>query len=193
MYTKTIILVRHGQYIAKNEIEVERLTELGRQQAWLAGERLKENAHIDRIVHSTMPRAIETAQIIKDQLGFLGSFESTDDIRECVPGFPKNLRKKFGLTDEAGLKKGEAHAEKAFKKYFKTPKKNSLEVFVCHGNMIRYFVLRTLAFDTLAWRNMDIQQGAISVIELRSKGTEKKILISHNDVGHIPKAKRTFL
>ena len=193
MFTKTIILVRHGQYIAKDEIEIERLTELGRQQAWLAGERLKENAHIDRIIYSTMPRAIETAQIIKEQLGFLGSFESTDDIRECVPGFPKKLRKKFGFTDEMGLKKGETHAEKAFKKYFRFPKKNSLEVLVCHGNLIRYLVCRILEIDSLIWRNMDIQQGAISVIELRSVGSQKKVLISHNDVGHIPKEKRTFL
>lgn len=194
MAQKTIILVRHGQYIPKSETELERLTTLGRDQARLVGKRLKENKKIHRIYHSSMPRAIETAGIIKKQLGYKGHFESCEHLRECVPGFPKNQRKKYGFTDEKKLKKDKLQADRAFKKYFKLPRSGeTIEVLVCHGNIIRYLICRLLEIETLAWRQMDIQQCAMSVIELKSKGFNKKMLISHNDVGHIPKAKRTFV
>lgn len=192
MPTKTIILVRHGQYQPASEKNQEHLTSLGRQQAKFVANRLKENK-IDRIVHSTMPRAIETADIIKKLLKFKRPFLSCDSLRECVPGFPKNLQKKFGYTDNKKLKTHKAQADKAFAKYFKPSKKDTTEVLVCHGNIIRYLVCRVLEIDTLKWRQMDILQCAITVIEVKNKGTQRKLLLSHNDVGHIPKSKRTFL
>ncbi|MNS79085.1 phosphoglycerate mutase [compost metagenome] len=192
MAKRTIVLVRHGQYHPAKENELERLTTLGRKQASLVAKRLKENK-IDRIVHSTMPRAAETAAIIKQQLGFGRNFETCDQLRECTPGFPKHLRKKHGYTDVKKLNTAKAQMEKAFKKYFKTPRKDSLEVLVCHGNVIRYLVCRALGIDTLKWRELDILQCGISVIEVNSKGSLRMILRSHNDVGHIPKALRTFL
>lgn len=192
MATKTIILVRHGQYHPAKDIEVERLTALGRRQALLVGKRLRENK-IDRIVHSSMPRAIETAAIIQKALARKGKSEQCDQLRECVPGFPKHLRKKFGHTDEKKLKLNKKTLDRAFKKYFTAPKKDSVEILVCHGNVIRYLVCKALDIDTFTWLKLDIQQCGISVIELKSKGHNPIALISHNDVGHIPKHQRTFL
>lgn len=192
MAKKTIILVRHGQYHRAGDKELEQLTKLGRKQAKYTAKRLRE-VKINRIVHSTMPRAIETATIIKKELGYRKTFESCKNLCECVPGFPKNLRKKYGYTDEKALTSHKAQADRAFKKYFRSPKKNSVEVLVCHGNIIRYLICRTLEIDTLNWRKLDIQQCGISIIELRSSGSNRKALVSHNDVGHIPKKERTFL
>jgi serine/threonine-protein phosphatase PGAM5 len=192
MATRTIILVRHGQYHHATDKELERLTTLGRKQAKLVGKRLKENK-IDRMVVSTMPRAQETAQIIRSEIGYRKAFESCDTLRECTPGFPKHLRKKAGYTDTKKLAKAQAQLNKAFAKYFKAPRKDTLEVIVCHGNVIRYLVCKVLGIDPLVWRQMDIKQCAISVVEVRSKGTNRKLLVSHNDMGHIPKHQRTFL
>jgi serine/threonine-protein phosphatase PGAM5 len=164
---------------------------LGRKQAGYTGKRLRENI-VDRIVHSTMPRAAETAAIIKKGLSYRGPFQACDELRECVPDFPKALRKKYGYTDVKKLARDKAQAERAFKKYFKPSSKDSVEILVCHGNIIRYLICRLMGVDTLTWRLMDIQQCGISVVELRSKGTDRKVLISHNDVGHIPKHERTF-
>lgn len=189
---KTLILVRHGQYHSKSEKTLEKLTTLGRKQAKLAGKRLREHK-IDRIVHSTMPRAKETAEIIKKTLGYRKKMESCDSLRECVPGFPKNLRKKYGHTDEQKLKSHKAQADRAFKKYFTVPRKDSVEVLVCHGNIIRYLVCKVMELEGHQWMNMDIQQCGMSVVVLRSKGDHRKIVISHNDVGHIPKHQRTFI
>ena len=191
MAKKTILLVRHGQYLSASAKSPEKLTALGRRQAKLVGQRLKE-VKINTITYSTMPRAIETATLIKKELKYSGQFKSCDLVRECVPGFPKKLRKKYGFTDEKKLIQNEKQVARAFRKHFKVPTKNSVEVIVCHGNVIRYLVCRSLGIDTLNWRLMDIQQCGISIIEVRSKDPQR-VLISHNDIGHIPKKDRTFL
>ena len=192
MAKKIIILVRHGQFHKATDKQLECLTTLGRKQAQYAGKRLRE-IKISKIIHSTMPRAVETATIIKKVLGFKKSFTACESLCECVPGFPKKLRKKHGFTDAKKIKKDIAQAEQAYKKYFSKPRKNSVEVLVCHGNVIRYLVSRVLEVDPLIWRKLDIQQCGISVVELRSAGTNPKVVLSHNDVGHIPFKERTFL
>jgi serine/threonine-protein phosphatase PGAM5 len=192
MGTKILILVRHGQYHRAEGTKLERLTTLGRKQAKLVGRRLRENK-IHRIVSSTMPRAEETARIIKKELGHRTSIVLTDDVRECVPGFPKALRKKFGFTDIKKMTKDKAVLDKAFKKHFKPTAKDSVEILVCHGNVIRYLVAKAMDAHPEAWVKMDIQQCGISVVELKSKGTHKMQVISHNDIGHIPKKHRTFI
>jgi serine/threonine-protein phosphatase PGAM5 len=192
MGKKTIILVRHGQYLPAGEGKPERLTALGRWQAKRAGRRLREYK-ISRIVHSSMPRACETAAIIKEELKFRGSFQSCEKLRECIPGFPVSMRKKDGPTATKNLKKQIAQAEAAFKKYFKPSRKDSVEVLVCHGNIIRYLVCRVLGVPTLNWVKMDIQQCSISIVILRAKRAHRQMLLGFNDVGHIPKSKRTHL
>ena len=64
--TRTLILIRHGQYEHWQDDSGKRiLTELGREQARLTGERLKEMGEKYTTIHcSTMPRATETANII---------------------------------------------------------------------------------------------------------------------------------
>lgn len=193
MGTKTLILVRHGQYIQASSSEKERLTKLGRLQAKYAGKRLAERPKIHRIIHSTMPRACETAAIIKKELKYRGSFLQESNLQECVPGYPLKWRKKKGYTDNKKLKKAKQQADAAFKKYFKSSRQDSLDVLVCHGNIIRYLICKTLGIDTDKWCLMDIKQCSISIVEIRSRGDRRKVVMSHNDVGHIPYSQRTFL
>ena len=192
MATRTIILIRHGQYSAAKDDSPEALTPLGKQQAKYAGKRLLDYPKIDKFIVSTMPRALETCEILTRHCSYRGIIERTDLLRECVPGFPKKLRKKYGFTDTARLHRDQRTLDKAFKKYFTIPKQDSVLVLVCHGNVIRYLIAKFLEVDTLTWRQMDITQCGISVVQIRNKGDHKKMLISHNDVGHIPAAKRTF-
>lgn len=65
-----IILIRHGQYQLTGATDKERiLTELGRHQAKLTGQRLADlNFSINEVVISTMARAQETGNIILDHL-----------------------------------------------------------------------------------------------------------------------------
>lgn len=87
--TRHIILIRHGQYNLKGSVDSERiLTELGRQQAKLTGQRLADlKIPIDTVVISTMTRAQETGKLILDQLPIKESVEVRHDslIEEGAP------------------------------------------------------------------------------------------------------------
>ena len=72
--SRHLILIRHGQYDYSGPTDLEhKLTELGRQQADLTGQRLKElelvaGAKYTVLHQSTMTRSMETAAIIKNHL-----------------------------------------------------------------------------------------------------------------------------
>lgn len=185
---KTLILLRHGQYIGGDK---ERLTALGRRQARLAGRRLQD-FKIDSVVVSTMPRAQETARIALKNLkqGF-ESFESTDLLRECIPGFPEKLRIEKKLKKSV-LNKQKKVLDEGYKKYFTFSKTETTQLIVCHGNVMRYLVCKALGIPTLKWVRLDIKQCGLTIITLNSK-TKEISLIAHNDVGHIPVQYQTFI
>lgn len=87
--TRHLILIRHGQYNLDGATDLERkLTELGRAQAKLTGERLRDlKIPIDDVVVSTMTRAQETAQLVLEQLPLKESIKVTNDglIAEGAP------------------------------------------------------------------------------------------------------------
>lgn len=148
---------------------------------------------IDQIVHSSLPRAIETARIIQKKLNFRKPMRSCGLLNECVPGFPSELRKRFGHTDKKKLKQNEAQMLHAYRKHFRPTRRDSVEVLVCHGNVIRYLICKVLDVDTLAWRKIEILQCSVSVVKIRSKGANRRIVITVNDAGHIPIKFRTLL
>ena len=88
--TRTLILIRHGQYEHREDDPEKRtLTELGREQSRLTGERLRELGEKYTMVHySTMPRATETADIISKSLPDIPR-KSCDMLREGAPIRPE--------------------------------------------------------------------------------------------------------
>ena len=64
---RTLILIRHGQYEQwQGDPEKKVLTELGKRQAMAAGQRLRDlGEKYTFMYYSTMPRAMETAQIMR--------------------------------------------------------------------------------------------------------------------------------
>lgn len=84
--SRTLILIRHGQYIWDPDYPEKRiLTELGRKQAAITAQRLKHLGLSYNMLHySTMPRATETAEIILQNLGGTPSL-SCDLMREGAP------------------------------------------------------------------------------------------------------------
>lgn len=186
MAIKTIILLRHGQYESK---PVQRLTALGRQQAVLAGKRLAQYS-ITKIYSSNMPRAQETARIVNRRLK--KSLEESELLCECVPGFPMKERKKHGFTDAKKLARAKKQADQAFKKFFQFSKTSQTELLVCHGNIIRYLICKSLGIETDTWTKFDIKQCGLCIVELDSK-TKKMMVITHGDVGHIPLKLQSFM
>eukprot|EP00071_Canis_lupus_P017545 XP_013963501.1 serine/threonine-protein phosphatase PGAM5, mitochondrial isoform X3 [Canis lupus familiaris] len=84
--TRHIFLIRHSQYHMDASLEKDRtLTPLGREQAELTGLRLASlGLKFNKIVHSSMTRAIETSDIISKHLPGVCKV-STDLLREGAP------------------------------------------------------------------------------------------------------------
>jgi len=194
MGRKVIYLVRHGHYESSDatcDPSEGCLTELGKAQAYLVAQRLRQFP-IDRIHSSSMKRAVETADVIAAAFPEISLHTS-------------NLLWEFHwkiFTDAVQLLEGEAlkqveqtkqRIEAAFQHYFvpNPIKTEQREILVCHGNIIRYFVCRALriSFETLS--NMESANCSITTLTVETDG--RLILIDYNDVGHLPIAKQTYL
>ena len=146
--TRHLFLVRHGQYFTEKMLEQDRkLTELGREQLDITGARLRElGSCFDRMVASTMTRAQESASIVHKHFPEL-SVECEPLLEEGAPVKPEPPVENWSPTEAQFREDGE-RIEAAFKKYFHraSPEmtKDSYEIVVCHGNVIRYCVCRAL-------------------------------------------------
>jgi len=208
---RTIILVRHGQYNLKATEDSERyLTELGREQADITGKRISELVkHLKtktpkdlngnptpltvNFVKSTMTRATETANIILKHLPEVQDHLSCDMIREGAPCPPDPPYPEWDPSPSDFYIEG-SRIEAAFRKYIHRAEvdqeHDSVDVLVCHGNVIRYFVCRGLQFPAEAWLRFGVHNGSISVMTVNKKGDV--IVTALGESGHLPVDKLTF-
>jgi len=196
--TRTIILIRHGQYNLDGQVDDDRyLTELGKEQAALTGKRLKElklDKKISRFVMSTMTRALETGNIIYQELDNPNiPIEKTDLIREGAPIEPDPPLDTWNPDPKDFFIEG-ARIETGFREFMHRAdpdqEEDSVEVLVCHGNVIRYFVCRALQLSPNAWLRMSLRHGSMTVLTLRPNG--RVSLKSLGDTGHMPPDKLSF-
>ncbi|CAB4045556.1 Hypothetical predicted protein, partial [Paramuricea clavata] len=100
------------------------------------------NNKIDKIVISSMVRARETGEIILKQLSGV-PYEYCDFLTEGAPCIPEPPSSSCKLESYEVFQES-ARIEAAFRKYIHRAepeqKTDSIEVYVCHANVIRYFV-----------------------------------------------------
>ena len=82
---------------------------------------------------------------------------------------------KEGLRVQAGFKNHIHRANEDAEASYTT-------VLVCHGNVIRYLVLKALQLDPEAWLRLAVYNGSITILEVRSNGFVS--LRSLGDTGH---------
>jgi len=58
------------------------------------------------------------------------------------------------------------------------------DVVVCHGDVIRYFVMKALGVDTKAWLGMSVAHASLTVIRVQAGGSMTVLAVG--DVGHLP-------
>lgn len=170
--TRHIFLIRHSQYNLNGTGDKERiLTPLGREQAELTGQRLAIlGLKYDVLIHSTMTRATETANIISKHLPDV-DLVSCDLLREGAPiePVPPISWKPDSVYHEDG-----ARIEAAFRRYIHRADakqtEDSYELIVCHANVIRYFVCRALQFPPEGWLRLGLNNGSITWITVRPSG-----------------------
>jgi serine/threonine-protein phosphatase PGAM5 len=192
MGQRILYLVRHGQYdldaMPPDNLGGS-LTSIGVQQAELTATRLSV-LPIDAVIHSGLRRAQETAVIIaaKHPRLVLRSFEF---LRECTPGVPDGYAESFSHLTREAIAQELQQAEAAFDTIFiPAIGVSQHEIIVCHGNIIRYFVLRALRARTELWASAAMHNCGISEISVEVDGQVR--LVSHNDTGHLPYAMRTL-
>lgn len=189
--TRTIILVRHGDYRPDATADKKlgpHLAPIGVAQAHLVGARLAAlPTRFGAMYVSPVQRARDTAAVIAGD--FPGShFEVVNDLEECTPP----TRRKEVIADEkpADLTACKQQFDRLFARYFKPASGHAqTDLMVCHGNVIRNMVVRALGVDDAAWLEMSVENASITRILVEADGRFK--VISVGDVGHIPPSLRT--
>jgi len=206
---RIIVMVRHGQYNLDGTQDTDRfLTDLGKKQAEGTGQRLAllyskylqkldedgnevKNKNI-KLVKSTMTRATETANIILSQLPAIEN-SSCDLLREGAPCVPDPPIESWSPEPADFYQEG-ARIEAAFRKYFHraepTQESTSVDILVCHGNVIRYCACRALQCDPRAWLRMAVHNGSISVFIIKPSG--RVSLLELGGAGHFHPDMLTF-
>lgn len=134
---RSVILVRHGQYVYAEDDADRKLTALGREQATMTGKRLAEmlklqegkehkadgSTTLDVAVHcSTMTRAKETADLIVAELpAGVRVMPPSDLLREGPPAMHTPAHPTWSHS-EYGLWKGSARIEAAFRAHMHRPR-----------------------------------------------------------------------
>ncbi len=172
MGSRTLILLRHGQY----EPDSGSLTPIGRKQAQHAAKYLK-GFDFDAVWASTLIRARETAEIVTGHIG--GSMRTTRVLKEGlytkIDGY---------LVPASERREDRARADAAYVKFFRTSRVDRTELLVCHGNLIRYLVCRALKAPISKWMRMNTHHCGLTRIVIRDTGAVR--VVSYNETAHLP-------
>ena len=188
---RDIVLVRHGNYVADANADKKlgpHLSSLGVAQAYLVGARLAGlPGHFDALYVSPLQRAKDTAGAIAPE--FPGqTFSVITDLEECTPPTRRSEITKDDKPEELAACK--AQLDRLFAEHFKPAQgAERTEMYVCHGNVIRYLTTRALGVDSEAWLEMSVGHASITHIRVGADGRFKVIAVG--DVGHIPPNLRT--
>ncbi len=183
--TRTLLLVRHGEYDhddPRDESVGKGLVPLGGEQCRAVGRRLAAwPARVTVLRASTFTRARESAAIVGRALHLTPQPEP--GICECTPPTPRADVMKDLRPGEADSCVAQLEALVA-QRFRPTAHGDSVEAWVCHGNVIRYLVCRALKVDPTMWLQMGIANCSVSEIQIRPDGTTR--LMAYDDVGHLP-------
>lgn len=187
----TIVLVRHGNYVADANADERlgpHLSPIGVAQAHLAAAALKTLPRFDGLYASPMLRARDTAAVIGKDAWPERAFEVVDDLAECTP--PTTLGDVARHEKPDAMAACKARLDRMYARFFTAAEgRDRSDLLVCHGNVIRYLVTRALGVDTNAWLAMSI--GNASFTTIRIDGDGRAHVIAVGDVGHLPPDLRT--
>jgi serine/threonine-protein phosphatase PGAM5 len=193
MANRLLYLARHGESEATHAAKPEdgELTEIGRRQSELLGRRL-QGIPFSAIHHSPWTRAVQTAQIVAEQLPGV-PLHPSDLLQECIPAVPDrqwltpSQAEFFDRLPRQRVTAGPAQAAAAIKAYAGPVTEDRRDLIISHGNLINWFVAQALDAPDQAWLRMLDYSCALTVIMYLPDRTR---LISYNDMGHLPPSMR---
>lgn len=183
MASRFLYLVRHGEAIDEGV-----LSDVGRQQAHLIGERLKD-VPFSAIHHSPLPRAAETARLMAEHLSGVPTYPS-DVVGDYLPSAPDRvlLPEPYAeIVDSYSpeeVAEGAELAAAALERYAVPAEEDTHELVVTHNFLIGWFVARALEAPDRRWLGMNQCNCGLTVILYRPG--RPAALMCFNDVGHLP-------
>ncbi|MEV4286224.1 histidine phosphatase family protein [Nonomuraea bangladeshensis] len=184
MTTRHLYLARHGAADAFGN-----LTDLGRRQAGLLGERLA-GLPIDAVWHSPLPRAAASAHELARHLPDAPVAEAAElvDHVPYVPSAAETPPARAGFFDgydEAEAASGHKLAEALLARFAKpSDATDTHEVLVTHAFQIAWLVRHALDAPPSRWLGLNSANAALTVIHYRPG--LPPTLVMFNDMGHLP-------
>lgn len=188
--TRYLYLVRHGEASP----DESGLTEAGRQQATLLGQRLRD-VPFSGVHHGPLPRAAQTARLIGDQLRNV-PLHVSDVAGDYVPYLPKKdelpaesadyyLGFLADATDEE-RENGPALARQALDSYTGPVQgdKDRHELVVTHNFLVAWLVRDAMHAPKWRWLGLNHCNAALTVI--RYAPGRPAAVLTLNDMRHLP-------
>ncbi|NEA16555.1 histidine phosphatase family protein [Streptomyces halstedii] len=188
--TRYLYLARHAEALP----DESGLTETGRRQAELLGERLR-SASLAAVHHGPLPRAAETAELIGGRLGGVPVHvaEEAGDFVPYVPRreeFPPNAAERLLGFLEQFTEEELAHGPeltRAATERFTGPVDGDEprhELVVTHAFLAAWLVRDAL--DAPPWRWMGLNHANAALTVIRYAPDRPADVMTVNDMGHLP-------
>ncbi len=190
-----LYLVRHGeQQDAEYGMPDGKLSPRGTRQAEAIAARLS-GVPFTGAWHSPLERAVDTARILTKRMPALESRPSAL-LMDCVPSgptpdMPHAFESFFGSVTREEIEAGEAQMTDAVAEWLTPTQDERHDLLITHNFVIAWFVRET--FGAAAWRWMGINQANCGLTIIRVRSAKPPVLITHNDLGHLPAELRTGL
>jgi serine/threonine-protein phosphatase PGAM5 len=190
-----LYLVRHGeQQDAEHGLPDGPLSQRGVKQARAVAERLA-GVPFTGAWHSPLQRAEETARIIQPTLGGIQS-EPSALLFDCYPSgptadMPASFEPFFGGVTPEQIEAGSAQMTDAVAEFLSPARGDRHDLLVTHNFVIAWFVREVL--DAPEWRWLGVNQANCGLTIIRVRSAKPPVLVSHNDLGHLPAELRTGL
>jgi broad specificity phosphatase PhoE len=190
-----VYLVRHGeQQDAEHGLPDGPLSARGVRQANAIAERLG-GVPFDRAWHSPLQRAAETAAIMTERMPALESQPSAL-LMDCIPSgptidLPPAFEPFFGAVSAEEVEAGQAQMADAVAEFLAPAREDRHDLLITHNFVIAWFVREV--FGAPSWRWLGLNQANCGLTIIRVRSAKPPVLITHNDLGHLPAELRTGL
>lgn len=193
--SRYLYLVRHGEQMdAEHGLPDGPLSPRGRRQASLIAKRLS-GVPFSHAFCSPLQRALETADVMREAMPSL-EVEQTALLMDCVPSgatadMPAAFDPFMGGFSEEEIQAGEAQMADAAAEWLSATRADTHELLITHNFVIAWFVREV--FGSSPWRWMGINQAHCGLTIIRVRSAKPAVLVTHNDLGHLPAELRTGL
>ncbi|MFC0008029.1 histidine phosphatase family protein [Micromonospora siamensis] len=190
MAARLLYLARHAEQDGDQETPAVGLSERGRRQATLLGERLR-GVPFAAVHHGPLVRAAQTAELVARSLPGIPVY-ATELAGDHLPhdtdpaGLPSAYAKLLAGYSAAERVDGPRVTAAAVDRFAAPPEgdEDVLELVITHSFLVAWFVRHALDAPPARWLGLNHHNAGLTVIRFGSGGPPN--LIAHNDVAHLP-------